>query len=60
MSTVRVVVVDDSVSVRHALRSALAHQPNLEIVGEAADGAAGVDVCRTAQPDAVILDVELP
>jgi len=60
MSTVRVVVVDDSVSVRHALRSALGQEPNLEIVGEAADGQEGVDVCRTAQPDAVVLDVELP
>ena len=60
MSTVRVVVVDDSVSVRAALRQALSHQAEVEIVGEAADGPSGVDVCRTVQPDAVILDVELP
>jgi DNA-binding NarL/FixJ family response regulator len=56
----RVVVVDDSEDIRDVLRLALERQPDFEVVGEAADGAAGVAAVSLHQPDLVLLDIALP
>lgn len=60
MSTLRVVVVDDQPLVRAGLAALLALEPDLEVVGEAADGLAALDVCRATQPDVVLMDVRMP
>ncbi len=58
--TIRVVLVDDQAMVRTGLRMVLAAEPDIEVVGEAADGASGVRVVTEEQPDVVLLDVRMP
>jgi DNA-binding NarL/FixJ family response regulator len=57
---IRVAVVDDQALVRMGLRVLLESEPDTELVGEAADGAAGVDLVRTTAPDFVLMDVRRP
>lgn len=58
--TIRVVLVDDQAMVRTGLRMVLAAEPDIEVVGEAADGADGVRVVTRLRPDVVLLDVRMP
>ncbi len=56
----RVMLVDDASAVREALRWLLEATPDLLVVGEAGDGVEALLLAADLQPDAVILDVELP
>jgi len=56
----RIVVVDDQSMVREGFAALLAAQPDLEVVGSAADGAQAVHVTRTMLPDVVLMDVRMP
>jgi len=56
----RVVVIDDTEDLRLLLSMALTIDGRFEVVGEAVNGALGVDLCRETQPDAVLLDVMMP
>lgn len=60
MSRVRVLIADDHALVRAGLRSLLEAQPDLEVVGEAEDGAAVVEHCRKLKPDVVVMDLTMP
>ncbi len=56
----RVVLCDDHEIVRDAIKSRVADMNSLQIVGEAADGRAVVDVVKELEPDVLIIDVEMP
>ncbi|HSJ55899.1 MAG TPA: response regulator transcription factor [Anaerolineae bacterium] len=56
----RVLIVDDNAQVRQELRVLLPLAGNVEIVGEAADGAEAIELVRAVRPDAVLLDLEMP
>jgi len=56
----RLVMIDDQVSYAEALGLALSITPDLEIVGQAADGTAGLEVCAGADPDLILCDFRLP
>jgi DNA-binding NarL/FixJ family response regulator len=57
---VRVVIVDDSATVRDRLAILLTDVSNVEIIGEARDAAEALHVIPDLQPDVVILDIRLP
>jgi two-component system chemotaxis response regulator CheB len=57
---IRVLVVEDSATMRHHLREALAADPQLQVVGEAVDGRQAVDLCGHLRPDVVTMDMMLP
>ncbi len=57
---IRVAVVDDQALVRMGLRALLETEEDTELVGEAADGRAGLALVRAALPDVVLMDVRMP
>jgi DNA-binding NarL/FixJ family response regulator len=58
--TLRVALVDDQALVRAGFRMILRSEPDFEVVGEAGDGAQGVELVRTTAPDVVLMDVRMP
>jgi DNA-binding NarL/FixJ family response regulator len=58
--TVRVLLVDDAAFVREGFRMVLEPEPGIEVVGEAADGLAGVAAAERLRPDVVLMDVRMP
>jgi len=57
---IRVLLCDDAEGFRALMRSSLADDPSIEIVGEAADGEAGVEATAELQPDVILLDMSMP
>src|ERR1700761_8080474 len=57
---IRVLLVDDHQVVRRGLRTFLEVQDDIEVVGEAADGAQGVALTEDLRPDVVLMDVKMP
>jgi DNA-binding NarL/FixJ family response regulator len=57
---IRVLLADDQALVRGGFASILAGQSDMEVVGEAADGAEAVELARTTQPDVVVMDIRMP
>lgn len=60
MKTLRVLVVEDSLTVRARLCEVLAADPEIRVVGEAADGKQAIELCAALRPDVVTLDMMLP
>ena len=61
MSTpIRVVIVDDQGMVRAGFTSLLAAEPDIEVVGDAADGEAAVELVTRLQPDVTLMDIRMP
>lgn len=56
----RVLIADDLETIRKGLGVALSREPDLEIVGEAANGREAVEICRSSSPDLVVMDVQMP
>ncbi|HWQ14010.1 MAG TPA: response regulator transcription factor [Roseiflexaceae bacterium] len=57
---IRLLVVDDQPAVRAGLRMRLALEPDIEVVGEAEDGAAALAQAARLRPDVVLMDIEMP
>jgi two-component system chemotaxis response regulator CheB len=57
---IRVLVVEDSLTVRKRLVEVLSGDPELEVVGEAEDGRRGIELCQRLRPDVVTLDMMMP
>ncbi|HEX5827452.1 MAG TPA: response regulator transcription factor, partial [Candidatus Limnocylindrales bacterium] len=57
---IRVLLVDDQQLVRIGFRMILADEPGIEVVGEAADGRAALDVAARLHPDVVVMDIRMP
>jgi DNA-binding NarL/FixJ family response regulator len=57
---IRVAVADDQALVRAGFRMIVQSQPDLQVVGEAADGQDAVDLIRSERPDVVLMDVRMP
>ncbi len=58
--TVEVVLADDDPMVRLGLRTIINHEPDLRVVGEAADGDQVIEVVSTVRPDVVLMDIRMP
>ncbi|WP_434588331.1 response regulator [Streptomyces sp. A5-4] len=58
--TIRVLLVDDHQVVRRGLRTFLEVQDDIEVVGEAGDGAEGVARAEELRPDVVLMDIKMP
>jgi two-component system chemotaxis response regulator CheB len=60
MAKIRVLVVEDSLTVRRHIVDVLAGDPDLEVIGEATDGKQAIELCQALRPDVVTLDMILP
>lgn len=60
VSLTRLLIVDDNPFVRVGLQLTLRDAPDLVVVGEAANGAQAVDLCRELEPDLVVTDLRMP
>jgi DNA-binding NarL/FixJ family response regulator len=58
--TIRIVVVDDQQLVRTGFAAILSTEEDLEVVGQAANGAEALDICTQAKPDVVLMDIRMP
>lgn len=56
---IKLLVIDDQQAVRQGLRMSLLLEPDIEIVGEAAGGVAGVELALSARPDVILMDLEM-
>lgn len=57
---IRVVIADDQPLLRSGFRMLLDAEPDIEVVGEAANGAEAVQIARTTVPDVVLMDIQMP
>lgn len=57
---IRVVLADDHVFVRDGIKSLLENEANIEVVGEAIDGADALEVVAASKPDLLIVDIRMP
>jgi DNA-binding NarL/FixJ family response regulator len=60
MKPIRILIVDDIPQVRRELRTLLPLVDDIEIVGEAGNGQEAIELAAALQPDALLIDVEMP
>jgi DNA-binding NarL/FixJ family response regulator len=58
--TIRVLLADDDVPFVEALRPLIERQPELAVVGSAADGLAAIELAEELRPDAIVIDLHMP
>ena len=57
---IRIALADDHIPFRQALRNMLARDADMDVVGEAGDGNAALDLVQTTLPDVVVMDIRMP
>ena len=57
---IKILIVDDHVVVREGLSAMLSREPNIEVVGEAENGAQAIDKADKLKPDIVLMDLRMP
>lgn len=60
MITIDAIIVDDQALIRSAVRSLLDGQPDINVVGEAKNGAEAIELAERAKPDVVVMDLRMP
>jgi two-component system response regulator DegU len=60
MGQIKVLVVDDHPLFRDGLRNVLSAASDLQVIGEAQDGAEAIEAARTLQPDVIVMDINIP
>jgi DNA-binding NarL/FixJ family response regulator len=60
MAEIHVLIADDHAIVREGIRALLTAAEDIEVVGEAADGAEAIEACRRLRPDLVVMDIAMP
>jgi two-component system response regulator NreC len=60
MTPIRIVLADDHAVLRAGLKALLNEEPDMEVVGEAEDGACCVDIAVRSRPHVVVLDINMP
>ena len=60
MGKIRVLLVDDHMVVRIGLKALINTEPDMEVVGEAGNGAEGVAATVAQRPDVVVMDISMP
>lgn len=60
MTPIRVLIADDQAMVRGGFRMILEVEPDMEVIGEAADGLGALELARRARPDVVVMDIRMP
>src|SRR5690348_12142680 len=58
--TIRVVLADDHAVLRAGLKALIEDEPDIAVVGEAANGAEAIDVVQRERPDVVVMDIAMP
>ncbi|HZD37661.1 MAG TPA: response regulator transcription factor, partial [Actinomycetes bacterium] len=58
--SIRIVIADDQAVVRSGFRAILEDEPDLEVVGDAEDGLAAVELARHRGADVVLMDIRMP
>ncbi len=57
---IKLLIVDDSSFMRSAIKSMVANEPEIQVVGEAKNGKEGLELVESLQPDLITLDIEMP
>lgn len=60
MASIRVLLADDHVLMRHGLRLIIDSQEDMEVVGEASDGFEALELAEELQPDIILMDIAMP
>ena len=60
MKKIRLLIVDDHTMVREGFAAILANYPDIEVIGQAADGIQAVEIIKKEKPDVVLLDMMMP
>src|SRR3972149_10376646 len=57
---IKVLVVDDSAFIRKMIKQLVESDPGIEVIGSARDGAEGVEMALSLNPDVITMDIEMP
>lgn len=60
MDPIRILIVEDQTLMRQGLKTILDLEPGFNVIGEAADGQAGLEQALTVRPDVILMDVQMP